>query len=446
MGDWALPEPEVPPPSGLEEPDYSRFEDWIPKFVRPGKPCDYCRSRRLMCYVQRGEPQCTPCATLFRECSLSKSTTLEANNYATNTTGTFLDTLHLIDENAAHEHGNLTGIKPLKSKPSNGIAVRADDAPGSSKRNGIRFPRHAVKILRDWIEAHAENPYPTEEEKAELEKQTELSPSQVANWLANARRRRKITERSRPKLCESPSLRPTTSAIPIPGADKPWEELNPFERWQHSPPENEPADLDDIAYAVATNALPDEERSDSPSTLGRSSKRRKASSSGSGWSHRRAPSTGSAETGQTSSLSASTSAAHSNNSSHSTHGSFGSFSSSLAGKKDRRRRRKPVAKTPASKLGDTQKRIFQCTFCTDTFRAKYDWTRHEKSLHLSLEKVRPSHSIAFLHVGRFSCSRDPSEKQGRQLVTHHHKSTERSLVRRDNLPTCKNAVLFHEHR
>ena len=389
MGDWALPEPEVPAPSGLEEPDYSRFEDWIPKFVRPGKPCDYCRSRRLMCYVQRGEPQCTPCATLFRECSLSKSTTLEANNYATNATGTFLDTLHLIDENAAHEHGNLTGIKPLKSKPSGSVPIRADDAPGSSKRNGIRFPRHAVKILRDWIEAHADNPYPTEEEKADLERQTELSPSQVANWLANARRRRKITERSRPKLCESPSLRPTTSAIPIPGADKPWEELNPFERWQHSPPENEPADLDDIAYAVATNALPpDESRSDSPSTLGRSSKRRKASSSGSGWSHRRAPSTGSAETGQTSSLSASTSAAHSNNSSHSTHGSFGSFSSSLAGKKDRRRRRKPVAKTPASKLGGTQKRIFQCTFCTDTFRAKYDWTRHEKSLHLSLEKVR----------------------------------------------------------
>ena len=41
---------------------------------------------------------------------------------------------------------------------------------------------------------------------------------------------------------------------------------------------------------------------------------------------------------------------------------------------------------PARKSSDDKKRIFQCTFCTDTFKSKYDWTRHEKSLHLSLEK------------------------------------------------------------
>lgn len=41
---------------------------------------------------------------------------------------------------------------------------------------------------------------------------------------------------------------------------------------------------------------------------------------------------------------------------------------------------------PTRKIGDDKKRIFQCTFCTDTFKSKYDWTRHEKSLHLSLEK------------------------------------------------------------
>jgi hypothetical protein len=32
-----------------------------------------------------------------------------------------------------------------------------------------------------------------------------------------------------------------------------------------------------------------------------------------------------------------------------------------------------------------QKR-FQCTFCTDTFTTKYDWTRHELSLHLPLKR------------------------------------------------------------
>jgi hypothetical protein len=29
---------------------------------------------------------------------------------------------------------------------------------------------------------------------------------------------------------------------------------------------------------------------------------------------------------------------------------------------------------------------YLCTFCTETFRTKYDWQRHEKSLHLPLEK------------------------------------------------------------
>lgn len=27
-------------------------------------------------------------------------------------------------------------------------------------------------------------------------------------------------------------------------------------------------------------------------------------------------------------------------------------------------------------------RTYQCTFCTETFKTKHDWQRHEKSLHL----------------------------------------------------------------
>ena len=67
-------------------------------------------------------------------------------------------------------------------------------------------------------------------------------------------------------------------------------------------------------------------------------------------------------------------------------GSFGSFGSGLHGKRDRRRRKKASQPAATKSVDDGKKRIFQCTFCTDTFRSKYDWTRHEKSLHLSLEK------------------------------------------------------------
>jgi len=255
--------------------------------------------------------------------------------------------------------------------------VRGDDAPGSTKRNGIRFPRHAVKVLREWLDVHQTHPYPSEEQKAELERQTELRPKQIADWLANARRRAKATQRAR-KVPMSPSLRPATPAIDITQPDKPWEELNPFERWQHSPPENEPAAMHDIASAVAASDIPESLASpDSYETRGH-----KGSSNGSGFSNHRAASTTSFETSQASSLSNLSSAANSHASSH---GSFGSFSSSLAGKKDRRRRRRTVAAHPRQSADD-KKRIFQCTFCTDTFKSKYDWTRHEKSLHLSLEK------------------------------------------------------------
>ncbi|KAK0257201.1 hypothetical protein LTS09_008107 [Friedmanniomyces endolithicus] len=327
----------------LVEPDYSRFEDWIPR--------------------------------------LENSNTLESTNYVNKHAGTFLDTLHSVDENTSKEQGTFAGVTTLMSKEGYGSGtstpVRADDGPGSTKRNGIRFPRHAVKILRDWLDSHVDHPYPTEEEKVELEQRTELQPSQVANWLANARRRKKVTDR--PKAHMSPSLRPTTPALPIPGAaEKPWEELNPFERWQNSPPEHEPASITDIAHAVATTHPLGVSETASPS----SASRHKRSSNGSGHCATSVTSLGTSAA-HSSSKSAS-SAAFSQGSSQS-FGSYGSFNSSLAGKRDRRRRRRP-APNASRKLTSDKKRVFQCTFCTDTFNSKYDWTRHEKSLHLSLEK------------------------------------------------------------
>ncbi|SMQ45496.1 unnamed protein product [Zymoseptoria tritici ST99CH_3D7] len=384
LEDWDLTEDpiEAAPLLGLAEPDYSKFENYIPKFIRPEKPCDYCHSKRMSCYLQQGEPFCTPCALLFRDCSLNNDTSGPSRPDVSRNHFSNPEVLRVVSEDASTTKPALSRANSHPKIPLN------DDAPGSTKANGIRFPKHAVKILRDWLDAHASNPYPTEDEKIELEIETELKPSQIANWLANARRRRKVTERSRPKLAMSPSLRPTTAAIPIPVADeRSWNELNPLERWKNSPPENEPARMSDIAHALASTDIPagKASASASPSPLERY-KKRKTSSNGSKTSNARPQSVTSCETGRTSSLSAS-SAAFSNGSSHSTHGSFGSFNSSLIGKKYRRRRRRPmVPKALDRKPADDKKRIFQCTFCTDTFKSKYDWTRHEKSLHLSLEK------------------------------------------------------------
>ncbi|KAK4569380.1 hypothetical protein LTR86_003143 [Recurvomyces mirabilis] len=445
LGDWGVAAPlpavtETFTTPGLDEPDYSKFENWIPRFVRPEKPCDYCKSKRLDCYLQRGQASCTPCKSLFRECSLTNSQTLESVNYFDKDRGTFLDTLHAVDEDQCCQ-GGLTGIKTLRSKGHSGTVtppVFEDDAPGSSKRNGMRFPRNAVKILREWLDTHVDHPYPSEAEKIELERKTELKPAQIANWLANARRRRKVADKARPRVCASPSLRPTTPALPIPGAaEKPWEELNPLQRWQHSPPENEPAAFTDIANAVANSDLPDD-GSTSPSSAGRPKK----SSAGSGFSNFRAPSTTSLDTSgaQSSSISQS-SAAFSQGSSQSL-GSFGSFNSSLAGKRDRRRRRRPTA-LAQQRQSEDKKRMFQCTFCTDTFKSKYDWTRHEKSLHLSLEKWI-CHPLGPMLVDPVTnekkcvyCEeRDPSSEH---IEGHNHRQCEdkgldaRTFYRKDHL-------------
>nr|OQO23323.1 hypothetical protein B0A51_09458 [Rachicladosporium sp. CCFEE 5018] len=429
MGDWDVL-PTAPKP--LHE-DYGKFEDWIPRFIQPEKACDYCRSKGLNCHLSQGDAICRPCASLFRECSLSKSNTLEASNYAKSRHGEYFDTLHMVHENVCAEQGTLTGIKPLHSKGGRRSGTSTpyeDDEPGSSRRNGIRFPRHAVKVLREWLDVHQDHPYPNDEERTILESQTELTQTQIANWLANARRRKKATQRAKPKLCMSPSLRPT-AAIDIPEPDKPWEELNPLERWKHSPPENEPARFTDIASAVEHGDLSDD--ATSPSSY--NTRRRKGSSNG---SKSKAPSTTSQETSLGSSLSAVSSGANSRGS----NGSFGSFSSSLAGKRDRRRRRRPGT-AGGRPSADLSKRIFQCTFCTDSFKSKYDWTRHEKSLHLSLEKWLCAPLGPFIvekTSGEKSCvycgMLNPPDGHGE---THNHSACEekgldaRTFYRKDHL-------------
>lgn len=74
--------------------------------------------------------------------------------------------------------------------------------------------------------------------------------------------------------------------------------------------------------------------------------------------------------------------------SHSSLDSLGSRLSPIP-KYNKRRRRGRSAVLP--KLGSHNVktpvvRRYQCTFCTDTFKTKYDWQRHEATIHLSLDQ------------------------------------------------------------
>ncbi|KAK9325780.1 homeobox KN domain-containing protein [Lipomyces orientalis] len=62
-------------------------------------------------------------------------------------------------------------------------------AHSQKKRRG-NLPKHVTDILRNWLNAHVQHPYPTEEEKTMFMQQTGLTMNQISNWFINARRRR----------------------------------------------------------------------------------------------------------------------------------------------------------------------------------------------------------------------------------------------------------------
>jgi len=60
------------------------------------------------------------------------------------------------------------------------------------KKIGVPYSKPITDLLTHWLLSHANHPYPTEEEKHELCRQTQLSLNQLNNWFTNARRRNKI--------------------------------------------------------------------------------------------------------------------------------------------------------------------------------------------------------------------------------------------------------------
>ncbi|KAF2824105.1 hypothetical protein CC86DRAFT_371522 [Ophiobolus disseminans] len=187
-----------------------------------------------------------------------------------------------------------------------------------------------------------------------------------------------------------------------------------IQRWQNSPPEDEAASLSAIYNAMEQRPL---------------------GGTGSGThtpnldhyrTHRGPSSTTSLESGL------SESSVHSANSKGSS--------------KSQRRRRPAKPRTAAkgkAKPKDAANRIFKCTFCCDTFVHKYDWSRHEKSLHLNMEEwVCTPHggSVVLPTTGRVHCAYcsalDPAPQH---LESHNYSAcqggqpTPRTFRRKDHL-------------
>lgn len=364
MPDNPLQPPPPPPPPAVRcsprqqvedvAPDLSPGRDTItPMAIVPAsEPCDFCRHMRLDCFVAKSgvmQKSCSCCTSLYRQCSFSHA----------KPPGKFLDTLHSLTEDVDIPTGSLTGKRALKSLTGK---ATPSDPDTRRKKSAARFSREVVRTLKNWLREHSQHPYPTEQEKDELEQHTGLNRIQICNWLANARRRGKQRD-------EYFSQGASESDISL---------MTPLERWKHLPPENEPVSRSDILRALENTSI---DGTASPGDPARSLSHR-WSSNDSGFNNYtkpsmlNTPSVSSFETSQSSDISFALS-----------HRSSLKSSSSADRRERRRRHRKNTL--PLNRFNQQKSRgdrIFQCTFCVDSFHSKYDWQRHEKSLHLPLDR------------------------------------------------------------
>ncbi|KAI8716861.1 hypothetical protein NCS52_00980700 [Fusarium sp. LHS14.1] len=290
-------------------------------------------------------------------------------------------------------------------------------------KSGRRFSTQVARILRNWFAAHQHHPYATTEDLERLQGQTGLSRQQVTNWLVNARRRSKPhSSRTQSSYIrdatQSTSTGPGTINIPRrPPTPMPCDQMSPLQRWQNSPPECEPATVASISRAVAASPK-----------LGPFSPL-------SGRSSDNASSVSSAGNSHSSRGSGSCTSAHS-------YSSGGSLKILTRHAGRRRRRRAPKRQGPLQPSLFHTYHKYQCTFCPETFKTKHNWTRHEKSLHISLERwvcspngataMHPEQGISCIYCGQA----DPGEPH---LNAHSYASCiersleERTFYRKDHL-------------
>jgi hypothetical protein len=203
-----------------------------------------------------------------------------------------------------------------------------------------------------------------------------------------------------------------TNAIVIPSKYRNESPVQPLaiERWRNSPPEQEAASLTAI-YNAMERPTPNGSRTSSFDAFR---------------THRGASSSTSLDSG------VSDSSLHSAHSKH-----------SASSQTRRRRVSKPRGPAKSKRPKNPTERPFKCTFCCDDFRVRYDWARHERSLHLNMEEwicTPYGGSVVLPLTGRVHCAYcsalDP---------THHHldshnysacadgHSTPRTFRRKDHL-------------
>ncbi|MCJ1384577.1 hypothetical protein MMC17_007694 [Xylographa soralifera] len=299
------------------------------------------------------------------------------------------------------------------------ITPTADTSSNAEKSS--RLSQESVAILRNWLLAHQHQPCPSNEQQEHLRRRTGLSKKQLKNWFNNTRRRTKLqrsqfTSQGAKPSSQTQIVRPPTPAV---------QAMNPFERWRHSPPENEAVSTRAVAKAITFAAHLSESEHSSGHTCSNASSETYALSLYS-----------------TPSISSFSCTSQSGEELASSRFSQPSQVSGFR-KKGRRHRCRRIGQSNLETISPTTPQKYQCTFCTETFKRRHDWQRHEKSLHLSSERwiCAPNGPINLCPKTKVELCAYCGYKDADQahLDTHHTTSCagrsleERTFYRKDHL-------------
>lgn len=77
-------------------------------------------------------------------------------------------------------------LSMLKDKYLSKVFSLQENVLMKAKKRG-NLPKSAINVLKNWLYQHFLHPYPTEDEKRDISRQTNLTITQINNWFINAR-------------------------------------------------------------------------------------------------------------------------------------------------------------------------------------------------------------------------------------------------------------------
>ncbi|EQK98992.1 Homeodomain-related protein [Ophiocordyceps sinensis CO18] len=355
---------------------------------RPSHPCAHCKRLRLQCFIINTSStnpnpvhSCSSCVALFRQCSLTERSKRQHSPYET--AAPVIGHLHGVNEEGDPATWNqlLNARAAAEASEDASAAVPLAMKPGSSKRSSSRSVRR-TQVLRDWYACNFDHPYPTDAEKTALAEESGLSRTQVINWFTNARRR----DRQSGQHAYSRAALGASGSRPMP-QPRVVSAMAPLERWRNYPPESEHVSESAIQQALNTGGDRDEER-ETPGRLGN-------------------PGGVGPEAGSSAWLNCPPANPYSSDSSVTSSYSRLSANSDSAWSARSPDRTQLAWSHGSSRARQAKVRTFTCGYCSRTFTKKYDWLRHERSLHAPGDMswtcaipLQPNQSFVLWRLGR----------------------------------------------